>query len=281
MANRIYEVSQVTEIIKNLYLTSVYGATKEAIQRKGITLLVNAAQELPKQEISGVESIKLYLDDTPYATIHIYFDRIADRIHEHLNRGGRAIVHCMLGVSRSTSLVLAYLMKYRKMSLKSSFELVSARRPIVRPNPGFWKQLIEYEKKLSSTQISSNTHSSMGTSIPIKIMTPNRPPSSSQQQPVLSNYLLSSSANKPHTPYHSNNFSNRPFSSASSTKIHNDYSISKSMTDFDKNSYLKNSYYEPLPSGRLHNDLRYPQQHYHHAKPADFSTTYRSSFVRY
>jgi protein-tyrosine phosphatase len=46
-----------------------------------------------------------FLDDTPYAIINVYFDRIADKIHEHVLRGGRSLVHCVLGVSRSTSLV--------------------------------------------------------------------------------------------------------------------------------------------------------------------------------
>ena len=88
-----------------MWYQSVYGATREHIIKRGCTLLVNAAQELPKQEIPGVESIKLFLDDTPYAIINVYFDRIADKIHEHVMRGGKSLVHCVLGVSRSTSLV--------------------------------------------------------------------------------------------------------------------------------------------------------------------------------
>ena len=86
-------ITQVSEIIPSIYLTSVYGATKENILKKGTTLLINAAQELPKQELANVESIKLFLDDTPYALIHVYFDRIADKIHEHLTRGGRVMVN--------------------------------------------------------------------------------------------------------------------------------------------------------------------------------------------
>ena len=136
MAGSIYGVSQVSEITSNVYLTSVYGATKENIIKRGVSLLVNAAQELPKQDIAGVESIKLFLDDTPSAVINVYFDRIADKMHEHASRGGRSLVHCVLGVSRSTSLVLAYLMKYKNMTLKSAFDYVSSRRPCVRPNPG-------------------------------------------------------------------------------------------------------------------------------------------------
>jgi predicted protein tyrosine phosphatase len=96
-------------------LKSVYGATREHIIKRGCTLLVNAAQELPKQEIPGVESIKLFLDDTPYAIINVYFDRIADKIHEHVMRGGKSLVHCVLGVSRSTSLVETKKKKFLKL----------------------------------------------------------------------------------------------------------------------------------------------------------------------
>jgi len=52
------------------------------------------------------------------------------------------------GVSRSASLVCAYLMKYENMSLRQSYQYVKMARPIIRPNVGFWRQLIEYEKRL-------------------------------------------------------------------------------------------------------------------------------------
>ena len=148
-------IPQVSEITPYIYLTSVYGASKDNIYKRSVTLLVNAAQELPKQEMAGVESIKLFLEDTPYANINVYFDRIADKMQQHVSRGGKVLVHCVLGVSRSTSLVIAYLMKYKKMTLKDAFNLVSSRRPCVRPNQGFWRQLIDYEKQLLVNNTSS------------------------------------------------------------------------------------------------------------------------------
>jgi hypothetical protein len=42
-------------------------------------------------------------------------------------------------------------MKNSKMSLKSAFEFVKARRCIIRPNIGFIKQLLVYEKELFGT----------------------------------------------------------------------------------------------------------------------------------
>lgn len=100
--------------------------------------LINCAQELPKQDINGVESIKLFLDDVPYAIINVYFDRMADRIHEHASRGGRTAIHCVCGISRAASISIAYLMKYQQMSLRDAYEYVLARRSVIRPNQGLF-----------------------------------------------------------------------------------------------------------------------------------------------
>ena len=43
---------------------------------------------------------------------------------------------------------MAYLMKHEHMTLLEAFHLVREKRPFVRPNNGFWLQLIEYEKEL-------------------------------------------------------------------------------------------------------------------------------------
>ena len=45
-----------------------------------------------------------------------YFDQAADYIEQHLAITN-VLVHCMAGVSRSVSLVVAYLLKYRGMRL--------------------------------------------------------------------------------------------------------------------------------------------------------------------
>ena len=46
---------------------------------------------------------------------------------------------------------MAYLMKYEKMTLLDAHTLVREKRSIIRPNPGFWKQLVEYEDSLFGT----------------------------------------------------------------------------------------------------------------------------------
>lgn len=49
------------------------------------------------------------------------------------------------GVSRSTSLVLAYLMREEKLSFPVAATLVKSARLIVHPNPSFVEQLLRFE----------------------------------------------------------------------------------------------------------------------------------------
>ena len=162
---------QVNEILPHLYLTSVYGATKNNIYSKNIRVLINSALELPKVEHEGVHSLKLDLHDRREETIHIHFDWVADLIHQNVSNSRAVMVHCVMGISRSTSLVLAYLMKYQRMTLKDAIIHVRTRRTIIRPNSGFMKQLINYEQTLkynayynyspnlnSNSVINSNIH---------------------------------------------------------------------------------------------------------------------------
>ncbi|KAG8227633.1 hypothetical protein J437_LFUL008710 [Ladona fulva] len=69
----------------------------------------------------------------------------------HLNGHQKIVVplvHCVAGVSRSAALCLAYLMKYERMSLRKAFVHLRSKRPSVRPNTGFFQQLIAYERRL-------------------------------------------------------------------------------------------------------------------------------------
>jgi protein-tyrosine phosphatase len=57
------------------------------------------------------------------------------------------LVHCQYGVSRSASVVIAYLMKKNKFSFERAMWEVAEKR-MVKPNSGFIRQLKNYEKFL-------------------------------------------------------------------------------------------------------------------------------------
>jgi protein-tyrosine phosphatase len=49
-----------------------------------------------------------------------------------------------MGVSRSATILIAFLMKEFKLTYQQAFEMVSKRRKLIAPNEGFKKELLEY-----------------------------------------------------------------------------------------------------------------------------------------
>uniref|UniRef100_T1JMK9 protein-serine/threonine phosphatase n=1 Tax=Strigamia maritima TaxID=126957 RepID=T1JMK9_STRMM len=140
-----YQLSPVTDY---LYVSGARAVQFSRIVERGISCIINATIELPNLPIPNVDYLKVPVDDTPYSNLYAYFDIVADKIAEVRRRGGKTLVHCVAGISRSVSLCIAYLMKYEGMSLRKAYQYIKGRRPIAHPNHGFFKQLIEYEKRL-------------------------------------------------------------------------------------------------------------------------------------
>jgi protein-tyrosine phosphatase len=53
-------------------------------------------------------------------------------------------VHCYAGVSRSVTIVVAYLMNCCKWNLKTALAFVQTKRIVAKPNDGFIEQLKKY-----------------------------------------------------------------------------------------------------------------------------------------
>ncbi|KAF9434341.1 Dual specificity protein phosphatase 10 [Entomortierella beljakovae] len=81
-------------------------------------------------------------------------------IEETKNKGGKVLVHCQLGVSRSASLVIAYVMKSMQMNLTDAYDFVKARSSVISPNMSLMYQLAEFGKSLNKSAISTITASS-------------------------------------------------------------------------------------------------------------------------
>ena len=76
------------------------------------------------------------------------FDPIVQLIEESILQGS-VLVNCAVGISRSASFVIAYLMKTQHMSLDAAFALVKRARPKIQPNPSFMAQLRNYEASMN------------------------------------------------------------------------------------------------------------------------------------
>jgi protein-tyrosine phosphatase len=56
------------------------------------------------------------------------------------------LFHCKMGISRSATLLIAYLMKSKCMTLKEAYTLVKKKRAKISPTPMFADALVKYER---------------------------------------------------------------------------------------------------------------------------------------
>ena len=129
----------------------------------GIGNIINASNHFGnKHTDEGVKYLNVNVDDYPSENIVEHFDRTYKYIEE---APGPVLVHCAAGVSRSSSIVIAYLMKKYQMNLESALTLTYSRRRVIHPNEGFLEQLVKYETELgldNKTTVSTDFISSIG-----------------------------------------------------------------------------------------------------------------------
>ncbi|KAF7246073.1 Dual specificity protein phosphatase 22 [Varanus komodoensis] len=75
-----------------------------------------------------------------------HFKESIEFIHECRLRGESCLVHCLAGVSRSATLVVAYVMTITAFGWEDALSVVRASRSCANPNAGFQRQLEEFEK---------------------------------------------------------------------------------------------------------------------------------------
>lgn len=85
-------------------------------------------------------------DDSVNITQH--FQHVIDHVEAARKRGDCVLIHCMGGVSRSPTLMAAYLMWKHQWSAQTSLDYIYTRRTVIRPNDEFVKQLHAYESKM-------------------------------------------------------------------------------------------------------------------------------------
>ena len=126
---------------------------------------VGRADELESLGISHVICVNEQANDFPGRFIYYnistledqedhdasrYFEEVISFTNQALAQGGAVCFHCAAGISRSSTMVIAYLMTAMQMCLINAFSLVYHSRGVVWPNRAFVKQLIDYEAALQS-----------------------------------------------------------------------------------------------------------------------------------
>ncbi|KAI0064030.1 phosphatases II [Artomyces pyxidatus] len=124
-----------------LYLGPCSAASSQAfVSAEGITHILSIGST-PVSKLPDIIYERLPLTDCPTSTIASISEGAKVFIDTAKAGGGRVLVHCSAAISRSPTIVAAYLMQSEGLTLKAALGRIVRARPTVSPNTGFLEQL--------------------------------------------------------------------------------------------------------------------------------------------
>ncbi|CAF4559145.1 unnamed protein product, partial [Rotaria socialis] len=105
------------------------------------------------------------LQDDFDVDIRVHFDQTNEFLQACRNKNEKVLIHCRAGVSRSSSIVLAYLLRYYHDILYNAYHYLIERRSIAMSKDGFFLQIILYEKDLHVNRTATDMEQSSSESI--------------------------------------------------------------------------------------------------------------------
>lgn len=138
-----YFLTNFNKIDNNLFLGGVIGASNPTlIARHQITSIVSLlSMNAIVTKHRNINYLELYVDDLPNENIMRVIPEALAFITSELQRGGKVLIHCAAGVSRSASVAVAYFMTAYNLDYSSALSKVRNGRKCACPNPGFERQL--------------------------------------------------------------------------------------------------------------------------------------------
>ncbi len=123
------------------------------IDDNGITHILNVTKDEPNwfEDEGRIKYMRISILDTVNQNIATHFDTAHEFIERARLSGGKILIHCYAGISRSATIVISYLIKTRHLNAETAYQMVKIRRPIVSPNISFYSTLINYYIELTKT----------------------------------------------------------------------------------------------------------------------------------
>ncbi|XP_071336067.1 dual specificity protein phosphatase 19-like [Trachinotus anak] len=117
----------------------------DTLQRHKVSHVLNVAYGVNNLFPDQLVYKTLQILDLPDTDITSYLGECSSFIDEARAQDGVVLVHCNAGVSRSSSIVIGYLMLKEGLPFDDAYSQVKVARPSIRPNPGFYQQLQSYK----------------------------------------------------------------------------------------------------------------------------------------
>uniref|UniRef100_A0AAV2J4K4 protein-serine/threonine phosphatase n=1 Tax=Knipowitschia caucasica TaxID=637954 RepID=A0AAV2J4K4_KNICA len=140
------QMDSPTEIFDHVFLGSEWNASNlDELQNSGVQYILNVTREIDNFFPGLFEYHNIRVYDEEATNLLEYWNETYKFITKAKKAGGKCLVHCKMGISRSASTVIAYAMKEYNWDLDTALDYVKDKRSITKPNPSFMKQLEEYQ----------------------------------------------------------------------------------------------------------------------------------------
>nr|QBK86547.1 MAG: dual specificity phosphatase [Marseillevirus LCMAC102] len=133
----------MSKITEQLYIGSITEASdKKWLDDHFITHIVNCAVEIKNFFPNKYNYLRLDLYDSPEQSLYQTFEPTHKFIKNAIGNGGTILVHCYAGVSRSSSIILYFLMKIKGWNYREALKYTKSKHSKTNPNFGFARQLV-------------------------------------------------------------------------------------------------------------------------------------------
>ena len=144
--NKVNLYPSYEQITEKIYLGNEDTASdKELLKKLNISNILICAEGCEPFFPNEYTYKILYIDDAIDENIISWFQEAFKFIDSSINN---IYIHCVMGISRSPSIVIGYLMYKKKMKYEEAYDFVKNKRNVISPNPGFQEQLKKFEEIL-------------------------------------------------------------------------------------------------------------------------------------
>lgn len=153
-SHHVQPAKNISEIIPRVYISDLAFAENPALLTSyRITHILSTLPDKifrPPPSLLPVQPVRMQVrvEDLPFSELAAHLPSTTAFIHNALTSHpeARILVHCAEGVSRSVSVVAAFLMAHYGWAPLEAVHYIKSKRRVANPNFGFVQQLHEYAR---------------------------------------------------------------------------------------------------------------------------------------
>jgi protein-tyrosine phosphatase len=132
----------MTQVLKNLYISDSK-TVKDIffLNDRNIKTIINCTSEIPNFFPSEFRYVKLNMNDNLSENIETRLSLSFFFIKKALENNEGIVVHCHMGISRSATIILYFLMKMYSWTYCEAYNFLKTKRPEIQPNFNYETQL--------------------------------------------------------------------------------------------------------------------------------------------